>query len=251
MQIYDRGRKMQMTIAICDDEKNSLQNIKNKIINISGELKVYPEILVYDTGKQLVDMVCNKNENFDIVFLDISMPEISGLEVARQIREVNSDIILIFISAYEQYVFESIEYKPFRYIRKERMEQELPLALKAAYSCIEQKIDNFIIVKTEQGEVRIKQADIMYYETEGRKIRLYMNNGNSFLVWKTVRGFYQELCDKNFVRIHSGCVVNIKYIDRFSTVYDIILDNGKHLTVSRTRKKDVKSAMLHYWREKI
>lgn len=241
---------MQINIAVCDDEPTSLESIKNMIIDTSKRLKVCPEILTYNNGKQVVDIVCNKKEFFNILFLDISMPGFSGMEAAKRIREKNSDIILIFISAYEQYVFHSIEYNPFRYIRKERMEQELPLALKAAYLYVEQNKDMFIIVKTEKKELRIKKTDIMYYETEGRKIRLYMNTGNSFLVWKTIKGFYQELCDKNFIRIHSGCVVNAKYIDQFS-IYDVILDNGKHLAVSRTRIKEVKSAILYYWGEKI
>lgn len=241
---------MQINIAVCDDEVTSLEYIKSKIIIISKELKMCPKVITYNSGKQVVNAICNKKEIFNILFLDVEMPDISGLEVAKQIREKNTDIVLIFISAYEQYVFHSIEYNPFRYIRKERMEQELPLALKAAYLCIEQNKDKFIIVKTEKGEVCIKRTDIMYYETEGRRIRLYMNTGNSFLLWKTMKGFYQELCDKNFIRIHSGCVVNTKYIQQYS-LYDIILDNGKHLSVSRTRIKEVKSAILHYWGEKI
>ncbi|MDE7423417.1 MAG: LytTR family DNA-binding domain-containing protein [Lachnospiraceae bacterium] len=241
---------MQMSIVVCDDEVISLQNIKNKIIDVSRKIKVYPEIITYDSGRQVVEMICNRKKSFHIVLLDMEMPDISGLEVARQIREADSDIILIFISAYEQYVFDSIQYKPFRYIRKERMEQELPSALKAAYSCVEQNWNKFIIVKTDKGEVRIKRSDIMYYETEARKIRLYMNTGNSFFVGKTIKGFYEELCDKDFIRIHSGCVVNTKYINEYS-LNEIILDNGKHLVVSRTRIKEVKNAILHYWGEKI
>lgn len=241
---------MQINIAVCDDEITSLEYIKSMIIDISKELRVCSEVITYNNGKQVVDVVCNRKDTFNILFLDMEMPDISGLEVAKQIREKNADIVLIFISAYEQYVFQSIEYNPFRYIRKERMEQELPLALKAAFNCVEQNIDKFIIVKTEKGEIRIKRADIMYFETEERRIRLYLNNGNSFLVWKTIRGFYQELNDKSFIRIHSGCVVNTKYIQKYS-LYDIILENGKYLSVSRTRIKEVKSAILHYWGEKI
>lgn len=241
---------MQINIAICDDEVTVLKYLKNMIMNISKELKVYPKVSIYDKGKQLIDIVSSRKKVFNILFLDIEMSDISGLEVAKYIREINTDIILIFISAYEQYVFRSIEYNPFRYIRKKRMEQELPLALKAAYLCVKQNEDKFIFVKTEKGEVRIKKADIIYYETEERRIRLYMNNGTSFLVWKTIKGFYQELSDNSFIRIHSGCVVNTKYIQQY-TLYDIILENGKHLSVSRTRLKEVKSAILHYWGEKI
>ena len=92
------------------------------------------------------------------------MLDISGLEVAKKLREKDSDIILIFISAHEQYVFESIEYNPFRYIRKSRREKEVLLALKAAYARLEEMKDSYIVVKTEESEVRVKHSDIMYFE---------------------------------------------------------------------------------------
>lgn len=241
---------MLIRIAVCDDEKNSLENIQNKIVTISQTMNVDSEIYLYDNGAEITELICNKKEKFDILFLDIDMPGISGLEAASQIREAKSDLILIFVSAHEQYVFDSIEYTPFRYIRKNKIEQELPLALKAAYACMEENKENFIMIKTEEEEVRIKRADIIYYETESRKIRIHMNNGKSYLVWKTIKDFYKEIDDKNFIRIHSGCVVNVKYIDEFSS-YDITLDNGERLVVSRTRMKEVKSAILNYWGKKI
>ena len=77
------------------------------------------------------------------MFLDIDMPGISGLEIAKKLREENSDIILIFVSAHEQYVFESIEYSPFRYIRKSRIEKELFLDLKAAYARLGEMQDSY------------------------------------------------------------------------------------------------------------
>ena len=241
---------MQINIAICDDNRTALLRIKNRIIDMSKKWNVLPEIFTYDNGKNAMDRICNKKDVYDILFLDIDMPNLSGLDVAKQIRKSKVDIILIFISAHDQYVFEAIEHNPFRYIRKERIEQELPLALKAAYSCIEQNRDQFIVVRTEDGEVKIKQLDIMYYETEKRKIRVYMKDGSSFLVWKTVKGFQQELSDKNFVKIHSGCVVNVKFIDEFSA-FDITLDNGEHLIASRTGMRQLKTTMLSYWGGKI
>ena len=77
------------------------------------------------------------------------MPDITGLDVAKTIRQTNSNIILIFISSHEQYVFKSIEYRPFRYIRKEYLKEELPNALKAAYKLIESDKDESIIVKAD------------------------------------------------------------------------------------------------------
>ena len=116
---------MRINIAICDDEQKSLQMIQKELYHIADKLKIEIETYAYKEGKKVLDLIYNEKEDFDVLFLDIDMPDVSGLEVAKKLRQKHLDIILIFISAHEQYVFESIEYNPFRYIRKNRIEKEL------------------------------------------------------------------------------------------------------------------------------
>lgn len=240
------SEKVQINIAICDDNSNELQHIQQIIMEESKNLRVLPETYLYMDGKKAVDLICSKKEEFDILFLDIDMPKITGLEAAKLIREAEIEIILIFISAHEQYVFDSFQYQPFRYIRKRRMEQEIYFALKEAYASLKDKRKEMLIVKTEESEVKIYLNDIMYCETESRKLRLYMRDGKSYLIRRTIKEFYNQLNSKNFIRIHSGCIVNVKYISGYSS-FDITLDNGQHLIVSRARMKEVKTTLLKYW----
>lgn len=237
---------MRMNIALCDDEQEALDTIQKELHKASEKLKIEMEICAYNDGNKVVDMICNDKEDFDILLLDIDMPDISGLEVAKKLREKNSDIILIFISAHEQYVFESIEYNPFRYIRKSRIDKELLLALKAAYARLEEMQEHYIVVKTEEAEVRVKHSDIMYFETVARKVGIHLNNGEVLHVRKTIKELSEELNDEHFIRIHSGCAANARYINKFSSS-DITLDNGEKLIVSRTRIKNVKMALMNYW----
>ena len=101
---------MRIDIAICDDEQKSLQMIQKELYHIADKLKIEIETYAYKEGKKVLDLIYNEKEDFDVLFLDIDMPDVSGLEVAKKLRQKHLDIILIFISAYEQYVFESIEY---------------------------------------------------------------------------------------------------------------------------------------------
>ena len=160
---------MRINIAICDDEQKSLQMIQKELYHIADKLKIEIETYAYKEGKKVLDLIYNEKEDFDVLFLDIDMPDVSGLEVAKKLRQKYLDIILIFISAHEQYVFESIEYNPFRYIRKNRIEKELMPCLKAAYQRLEEMQDSYMIVKTGEAEVRVKHSDIMYFETSARK----------------------------------------------------------------------------------
>ena len=104
-------------------------------------------------------------------------------------------------------------------------------------------------MKTEYEEVKIKHSDIMYFETAARKVGIHLSNGEVLAVRKTIKELCEELNNEDFIRIHSGCVANVKYIDKFSS-YDITLDNGEQLIVSRTRVKNVKTALMNYWGDK-
>ena len=103
-------------------------------------------------GVEVVDLICNNKEDFDILFLDIDMPNISGLEVAKIYEMQGSDIILIFISHMNGIMFESIDYNPFKYIRKNKIEEEIEYSLKRAYKRISSENAKSIVVKTEDGE---------------------------------------------------------------------------------------------------
>lgn len=240
---------MKVKIAICDDEKHFLKKISNKVHEISEKLSYTPEICLFQSGKEIMEIISNGSEKFDIYLLDIDMPDISGLKVAKAIRESGLDAILIFISSHEHYVFEAIEYVPFRYIRKNKMDLELTRALQAAYESIRKNADKTIILKSDFGEVRLQQSDIIYFEVEDRKINIHVNNGKNLIVRKTVKQLYTDLNDDKFIKLHSGCVVNVKYVKEFSN-FDVTLDDGKKLIMSRTRVKDVKTSLLDYWKGK-
>lgn len=78
----------------------------------------------------------------------------------------------------------------------------------------------------------------------------HLSDGTNLLTWKTIKELLKEMNDEKFIKLHSGCVVNVKYISEFSS-YDVTLDNGERLIVSRRRIKDVKEELLKYWRGKM
>lgn len=236
-----------MNIAICDDDIEILKKIENDISGISDEIKVDMDITSFIGGRKLLDVIKKDSNGFDILLLDIDMPDISGLEVARVLRENNNNVIIIFISSYENYVFGSMEYSPFRYIRKFRVKEELPLALKAAKVLIDKK-QKYIVIKSDDVQYRIKHTEICYFEIVKRKLYIHLADNRVLCTWKTIKDFYLELNDKDFVKIHSGCAVNMKYIREYSN-YDITLDNGDKLLTSRSGIKILRDRLSQYWSE--
>ena len=243
---------MILSIAVCDDELHSLDIIQTELYKASSDLSIPIEVYSYTNGFKIIDLIYNNKENFDILFLDIDMPNISGLEIAKKLRENNPNLILIFISAHEEYVFESIDYNPFKYIRKNKMQSEIKIALKRAYIRILNETPKTIIVKTEEGESYINHDNILYFEMFLRKLTLYTNDGKErkLVGRKSIKKLYEELDNSDFVQIHSGCIVNTKYITEYSG-HDITLINGKKLIVSRSKIKIVKNAIAQYWGKKL
>ncbi len=252
LKMIKKRKNMILNIAICDDSLEDLEAIKEELYRSSGKLGIEIETYLYTDGSKIADLLLSSKIDIHILFLDIDMPNISGLEVAKKIRGKESDIILIFISAHEQYVFESIDYNPFKYIRKAKMREEIEIALKKAYSRVLVESDKKYIVKTQEGEVRLYNADIMYFEMISRKINCITNDGLRRIMMgrKNMTELINELNDENFVKIHSGCIVNVKYINEYSG-HDITLDNGQKLIVSRSRIKEVKEEISKYWGKRI
>ena len=129
---HTRGTKM-LSIAICDDQQDSLETIEEELHRSSKNLNVEIETHLYTDGNDMLGQMKNNKDYFDVVFLDIDMPKISGLDVAAKMRSINQEILLVFISAHEQYVFDSIDYSPIKYIRKLKIEYPTAIVTKEFY----------------------------------------------------------------------------------------------------------------------
>ena len=137
-------------------------------------------------------------------------------------------------------------------IPNNKIEEEIEYSLKRAYKRISSENAKSIVVKTEDGEVRLKHTSIMYFEVYARRMSVFTNGNQkrNLVGRKTIKKLYSELNDEDFIQIHSGCIVNVKYIDEYSG-HDITLDNGTKLIVSRPRIKEVKEAISSYWSRRV
>ena len=147
-----------LTIAICDDDIELREKLKKSVRLIINDIGDEADILSYMNGEDLIVAIQEEKTSIDILLLDIDMPGISGLEVAKALREAENDIIIIFISSYDNYVFESLEYSPFRFIRKSRINQELKLALRAAHTLHSKNVKKYIFVRGDEGEFKVEQS---------------------------------------------------------------------------------------------
>lgn len=238
-----------LNIAICDDDLAFLTLMRITLKNICSKIGITPDMRLYSEPLELIDSLSEPDNTTEVLLLDVDMPQMSGLELASRIRKTDNDIIIIFVSSHDQYVRESIEYLPFRYIKKENLESELYAAIQAASLKISNSPRNScIIIKTSTQQFKLRKKDIIYIELVDRKMVVHTSKIGDIVIRASMKEIMSQLNNKYFFQLHPGCIVNIKYIAVVESEHSIMLDNGTRLIMSRSKSSGLKHALLEYWR---
>lgn len=235
-----------LNIAICDDSKFDALAAREVIRNTLNNLNKEADIEYYLNAEDIQNKLLKRKEPLDLLILDIDMPGISGLDLAETLRANNLKLLIIFLSNHEEFIFKAIEFQPFRYIRKIKLETEMPIAIQSAVKVIAANSDLHITLDTDDGSIRIMMSEIMYYETEKRKVAVILKNGKKIIVNKNITEMQEHIQNEKFIMIHRSCVVNVDHVHNIHD-YAVILDNNETLIVSRPKYKAVKQKILKMW----
>ena len=230
-----------LNIIVCDDELAFANVLKEKIEKICKGEKI--NIKVETSGSSLLK---NKDlDKLDAVFLDIEMPGMDGIRIADEIRKFNQYVHIVFVSNREELVYQSLVYRPFRFIRKSKMNIELDEALKALVKDIHEG-NRYIVIGNSSKSYKVHIADIIYIESSKHDITIHTEE-EIICVRDTMTRLEDVLEKYYFIRIHSGYLVNPKYIYSIGTK-DVILDNKVELPISRHKIADTKKRFFEYSR---
>ena len=150
-------------IAVCDDDKESVIRLKEMILSAG----ISKEIDCYESGEKLVE----SDQNYDILFLDIDMGGMNGIETARQIRESDVNCNIIFITSFEQYSKEAISVHPFAFVDKPITYAQMEKLISDVYEKLQ--IDDKFAFKSNKAYYNISLNKIMYFMSEKRIINVY------------------------------------------------------------------------------
>jgi DNA-binding LytR/AlgR family response regulator len=216
------------TIAICDDEADIRTYISRLII----KQNIHCRILEYSSGKALV----NSDERIDIIFLDIQMDNINGIEAAAKIREnqeqladsINKDAVIIFITGKKEYVFQAFDVSAFHFLLKPIDDEKMVQVLMRVVEICEKK--NFqnkeqIFIKTRYLNKILNLNDIFFIESKRRKVVIFTDN-EEIELYATMEELEQQT-GNTFFRCHRRYLVNMKYIEEYG-IDTIKLKNKKY-----------------------
>jgi len=199
-----------LKVGICDNEPEALEQVKGQLLETVRSLKLSfnIEIFTCDNGGALIEE--NSRQPFDLVLLDIEMPDKSGFDIAKYFGQYSKDTRLIFISGHEGYVFDAHEYTPLWFVRKSNMKKDMRKALlKYERLLITYRINYRVEDGFRTKEILIK--DILYFECTDHAITVYTIT-QEYRLYGNLKPVEEELSRYGFIRIHKNYLVNAKHI---------------------------------------
>lgn len=211
-------------IAICDDENKIREDITGTVRNYFEGVR----ITQFGNGHNLLESF--NRQSFDMVLLDIDMPEISGLDIAGMIKNAVPKPLIVFVTSHDELVYDSLRFHPFGFVRKSHLDLELKRVLSDGEAEIESREKN-ISLHTAEGDVRISLRNILYFESDGNYIKA-VTETEEYRFRETMQSLVETLRYDGFVRVHKGFLVNAEAVKVFNSE-KCTLTNGVEIPMGR------------------
>lgn len=228
-----------MKIAVCDDEIRAREQMKEYIENYNCGLDF--EIEEFSSGEDLIFKL--RQEHIDIIFLDIEMDKIDGIDTAKLIRINDKKAIIIFVSSHKERVFDSFDCEAFNFITKPFTKEKFNDVFTKAIEKYK-FLNESLTISWRGTTVELPIEKIKYFESYKKHIIFHTYDGE-FQMVANLSDKLKELSSYGFLQIHQGYVVNMNLISRFDGL-DIILVDGTKVPMSLRKKSTVLSEYAKY-----
>ncbi len=241
-----------INIAVCDDNiqfasllVQSLQRISVYKMPPRADCRILPPFFCAD---EIISYL--QHGTIDVLFLDIDMKGTSGFELAKMLCEAHPDTIIIFVSAYEEFVYSSFEYCPFGFLRKAYLSRELEPTLERVIE--KHMISNEVIAfNTTESEVALRVKDILYFEGQKNYYHIYTQQSKTYKCRGTMESVEKMVSRFDFFRIHSAYIVNHNHIQSINSKGFVIMKNNKRLSISKRRMSAFKESYMSFIRRRV
>ena len=242
---------MTYTVAVCDDDQTQIDILKNNLIRYSIDTDIDFFIDEYISGELLIEKYKSLKSPYDIIFLDMEMPDIKGLDVAAAIRELpDRNVSIAFVTSYPEYMQDSFDVQASQYIIKPVVYEQLAKKLDIILKCINASYTNIKVISEKSGERVLYLDDVICIETEKSSKLLVTTISETFLITAKLSDLAKELSDKDFISVHRTCLANMKYFRKFNSD-SLEFTSGKTVNLSRRRLPEVKELFSKYVSRKM
>lgn len=230
------------TVAVCDDENVITSELKQLIKEWNPML----EVVCFSSGEELL-----KNyQSFDVIFLDIDMERLNGIETGKQIRQIDKEVRIIYLTAYRDYVAGAFEVHAFQYLLKPIKKTILWNTLEELFRYIKVPEKKIVLdFHTVNGITCLSTENIYYFEYSNRRIKIVEESQTYYMVDK-IGAILNRMQEFGFSMPHQSFVVNMFHVKNIKN-QEIYLDNGMVIPIAQKKQKLWKQELTTYLSKRI
>lgn len=227
-------------VAVCDDEKYMSDHVRTMASAFFRRKNMETTILQFSCGEDLLQY----DKPIDILFLDIQMKGIGGMETARRLRGQNFRGFLIFITVLKEMVFQSFEVQAYDYLVKPVEEKQFDKTMERLVASMKNAGEANLLVQKGYESRIISLEDIVFCEIIDRKIYLHLSSSEVVDYYDRIENLESRL-DDSFFRCHRSYLIHLKYLKSYknNTAY---MEGGQEIPVSRLRGREFSAVILRY-----
>ncbi|MBO5055997.1 MAG: response regulator transcription factor [Lachnospiraceae bacterium] len=229
-------------ILICDDEPVTCTYIEGIFSDYAKKNKIDIKVELFFNGQELLEYI-SKNSNIDLLFLDIELPDNSGAEVGKILREnlQNEVIQIVFISSKEKYAMQLFRIRPFDFLIKP-LDEKMIIDVFEEYEKIYSKNRKFFEYKIGKQTEKILLSEIMYFMCDNRKICI-VTTGEKIFFYGNMKKMRETFNEDGFWSVHNSFIINIMYVKLFRD-REIVMCDGNVVPISNAYKKSIRKRLM-------
>lgn len=229
-----------MKLAIVDDERGATDLLEKFIGRFGEENQKRMQVNIFHNPN---DFLSGYSKDYDIVLMDVEMPGLNGIETAKELRRMDSRVVIMFITNMAQYALSGYEVEAVDYVLKPVSYADFSLKLKKALRYAHRNEDRKILLTTPERMIHVLVSDIYYIEVFRHYLEFHVTSGN-YKVRGVMKEIEEELKDCHFSRCNHSYLVNLKYVEEIAG--NTVRVAGETLPVSRNRRNEFLAAFTIY-----
>ena len=228
-------------ILIVEDEDEQALVLNGYLERYSAEREASFEVSRMRSAIEL-----GEEQRFDLIFMDIDLPGMTGMEAARQLRTYNSETQIIFVTNLSQYAVRGYEVRALDFMVKPVRYVDFKIRMDKALRVIARAEDKTLLIPTREGTHHISARDLVFADVLDHDLAYHMNNGKVVKVRASLNKLQDELAGLSFVRISKSCIVNMRYVVSIAGP-ELRLTSGDVIYISRSMRKAALTAIANYY----
>lgn len=231
-------------IAIVEDDEKQYEVVSSLLKEYETLNDVSFSVSYFHNGLEFLKKC--KESSFDLIFMDIEMPELDGLSVSKELRLFDKEVPIIIISYSAKYAVKGYYINAFGYLVKPILKTDFNFLLKKVITEINRKKNSYILLEKKSSIQKVFTKDILYIEVENHYLHFYLTSGNDIVMRGKMGDYVKLLNNEGFARCNECYLVNLAYVTKIDSSSNSVIIGNISLALSKQKKKSFIEVLTNY-----